>query len=148
CLDLPPEIVQHVPVFLGRKASTVYREIEDAAIARLSSDATVSAANVLTELLRLQQAAGGWVTTDDGRTVQVGTEKLDALMDLLVGLHWNARRKRVVFCRGGPVIRASLAACEMAGIAAAGLYGETKERGELARRFQEEADPPVMVIHS
>src|SRR5690606_14276085 len=92
CLDLPPEIVQHVPVSLGRKASTVYREIEEAAIARLSSDATVSAANVLTELLRLQQVAGGWVTTDDGRTVQVGTEKLDALMDLLEDLLAHEQR--------------------------------------------------------
>jgi len=146
CLDLPPEIVQHVPVSLGRKGSTVYWEIEEAAIARLSSDATVSATNILTELLRLQQVAGGWVTTDDGRTVQVGTEKLDALMDLLEDLLSHQARKVIVFCRFVPEIWAILAACEKAGIAAEGLYGETKDRGELVRRFQEEAEPRVMVI--
>ena len=146
CLDLPPEIVQHVPVSLGRKASTVYQEIEEAAIARLSSDATVSAANILTELLRLQQVAGGWVTTDDGRTVQVGTEKLDALMDLLEDLLAHEQRKVIVFCRFVPEIRAILDACQKAGIAAEGLFGETRDRGELVRRFQEEAEPRVMVI--
>src|SRR5690606_19072856 len=114
--------------------------------ARLSSDATVSAANVLTELLRLQQVAGGWVTTDDGRTVQVGTEKLDACMDLLEDLLAHADRKITVFCRFVPEIRAVLDACRKAGIAAEGLYGETKERGELVRRFQEEAEPRVLVI--
>src|SRR5690606_8744326 len=146
CLDLPPEIVQHVPVSLGRQASTVYREIEEAAIARLSSDATVSAANVLTELLRLQQVAGGWVTTDDGRTVQVGTEKLDALMDLLEDLLSHQERKVIVFCRFVPEIRAILAACEKVGIQAGGLDGEARDRGELVRRFQEEPEPRVMVI--
>lgn len=146
CLDLPPEIVQHVPVSLGWKASTVYREIEDAAIARLSSDATVSATNVLTELLRLQQVAGGWVNTDDGKTVQVGTEKLDALMDLLEDLLAHEQRKVIVFCRFVPEIRAILAVCEKAGIPAEGLYGETRDRGELVRRFQDEAEPRVMVI--
>lgn len=146
CLDLPPEVYTSIPVSLDRKASTVYREIEVAAVARLSSGATVSAANVLTEILRLQQVTGGWVTTDEGQTVQVGTEKLDALMDLLEDLLSHQERKVIVFCRFVPEIRAILAACEKAGIAAEGFYGETKDRGELVRRFQEEVEPRVMVI--
>src|SRR5690606_28949808 len=89
---------------------------------------------------------GGWVNTDGGETVQVGTEKLDALMDLLEDLLSNEQRKVVVFCRFVPEIKAILDACQKAGIAAEGLYGETKERGELVRRFQEEADPRVMGI--
>src|SRR5690606_18514840 len=32
------------------------------------------------------------------------------------------------------------------GIVAEGIYGETKERAELVRRFQDEAEPRVMVI--
>src|SRR5690606_21433780 len=118
CLDLPPEVYTNIPVSLGRKAGTVYREIEEAAIARLSSDATVSAANGLTELLRLQQVAGGFVTTDEGAIVQVGTEKLDALMDLLEDLLAHEQRKVIVFCRFVPEIRAILDACQKAGIAA------------------------------
>src|SRR5690606_25117833 len=86
CLDLPPEVYTDIPVQLGRRARSIYREHEEQAVARLSAEAAVSAPNILTELLRLQQVAGGWVTTDDGRTVQVGTEKLDALMDLLEDL--------------------------------------------------------------
>src|SRR5690606_9821935 len=124
----------------------IYRELEAQAVARLSAESSISASNVLTELLRLQQVAGGWVTTDEGQTVQVGTEKLDALMDLLEDLLSNAQRKVIVFCRFVPEIRAILAACVKAGIAAEGLYGATRDRGELVRRFQEEADPRVMVI--
>lgn len=146
CLDLPPEVYTDIPVQLGPRARSIYRELEEQAVARLSAEAAVSAPNVLTELLRLQQVTGGWVNTDDGQTVQVGTEKLDALMDLLEDLLSNEQRKVVVFCRFVPEIRAILAACEKAGIAAEGLFGETRDRGELVRRFQEEAEPRVMVI--
>nr|PZN59301.1 MAG: hypothetical protein DIU58_18115 [Sphaerobacter thermophilus] len=146
CLDLPPEVYTDIPVQLGPRARAIYRELEAQAVARLSAESSISASNVLTELLRLQQVAGGWVTTDDGRTVQVGNEKLDALMDLLEDLLSNAQRKVTVFCRFVPEIRAILAACEKAGIAAEGLYGATRDRGELVRRFQEEAEPRVMVI--
>src|SRR5690606_5495206 len=146
CLDLPPEIVQNVPVTLGRKARTIYHEIERDAVARLAGEETVSTANILTELLRLQQVAGGFVTTDDGAVVQVGTDKLDALMDLLEDLLSNEQRKVVVFCRFVPEIKAILSACQNAGVSAEGLYGETKDRGELVRRFKEEPEPRVMVI--
>lgn len=146
CLDLPPEVYTDIPVVLGPRVRGIYREIEQEAIARLSSESSVSAINVLTELLRLQQVVGGHVTTDDGDTVQVGTEKLDALMDLLEDLLSHGQRKAVVFCRFVPEIRAILDACRKAGVSAEGLYGETKERGELVRRFQEEAEPRVLVI--
>lgn len=146
CLDLPPEVYTDIPVQLGSKARYVYRELEAQAVARLTADASVTAPNILTELLRLQQVAGGWVTTDDGRTVQVGTEKLDALMDLLEDLLSNEQRKVVVFCRFVPEIKAILDACQKVGIPAEGLFGETRDRGELVRRFQEEAEPRVMVI--
>jgi len=146
CLDLPPEVYTDIPVQLGPRAGSIYRELEEQAVARLSAEAAVSAPNVLTELLRLQQVTGGWVNTDDGQTVQVGTEKLDALMDLLEDLLSNEQRKVIVFCRFVPEIRAILAACEKVGIQAEGLYGETKDRGELVRRFQEEPEPRVMVI--
>src|SRR5690606_18756365 len=145
-LDLPPEVYTDIPVQLGPRARAIYRELEEQAVARLSAEAAVSAPNVLTGLLRLQQVTGGRVNTDDGQTVQVGTEKLDAIMDLLEDLLPHERRKVRVFCRFVPEIRAILAACDKAGLAAEGLYGETKDRGELVRRFQEAAEPRLMVI--
>src|SRR5690606_288469 len=145
CLDLPPEIPQNVPVTLGPRARTVYREIEEQALAMLD-DGAVSTPNILTQLLRLQQVTGGHVNTDTGATVQVGTEKLEACMDLLEDLLSHEARKVVIFCRFVPEIKAILSACQKAGIAAEGLYGETKERGELVRRFQEDPEPRVMVI--
>src|SRR5690606_22866094 len=127
CLDLPPEIPQNVPVTLGSRARTVYREIEEQALAMLDGGA-VSTPNILTQLLRLQQVTGGHVNTDTGATVQVGTEKLEACMDLVEDLLSHDARKVVIFCRLIPEIKAILSACQKAGIAAEGLYGETKER--------------------
>src|SRR5690606_2867611 len=116
CLDLPPEVYTDIPVQLGPRARAIYRELEAQAVARLSAESSISASNVLTELLRLQQVAGGWVTTDEGQTVQVGTEKLDALMDLLEDLLSNEQRKVVIFCRFVSEIKAILSACQKAGI--------------------------------
>src|SRR5690606_3638805 len=45
-----------------------------------------------------------------------------------------------------PEIKAILDACQKVGIPAEGLYGETRDRGELVRRFQEGSEPRVMVI--
>jgi SNF2 family DNA or RNA helicase len=56
----------------------------------------VVADNALVKLLRLQQITSGHVKTDDGRTVEVGTAKADALVDLLSDI--PVGEPVVVFC--------------------------------------------------
>jgi SNF2 family DNA or RNA helicase len=146
CLDLPPEVSQTVSVGLGAAARRLYDTLKRDAIAELESRDTVTAVNVLTEILRLQQITGGFVGTDQGGVSAVGTEKLDACCDLLTDLVADERRKVVVFCRFLPEIAALSARIEASGIPCGTLSGETKERGELVRRFQEEDSPRVLVI--
>lgn len=99
CLDLPPKVYQTIPVELGKKARKVYDELRKESLAKLESGGEVTAENILTEILRLLQVAGGYVGVDhpDGsRTVEyVGDNaKLDALLDLLE----DVEGKAIIFC--------------------------------------------------
>jgi len=95
-LDLPP--VQHVeiPVTLEAKTRRVYDALEDDFWAAVESG-EVTAGNALVQLLRLQQCSGGYVRTDDGIDQELGSEKADALADILEDLPND--EPLVVFCR-------------------------------------------------
>lgn len=59
---------------------------------------TVTAANALSKLLRLQQITSGYLPVDDGERIeQIGTEKRDELADILEDL--DMREPIVVFAR-------------------------------------------------
>jgi SNF2 family DNA or RNA helicase len=146
CLDLPPELYQRVPVTLVGPSRRFYDELRRDAIATLDGLPVVTAVNVLAEILRLQQITGGFLGTDDRRTLQVGTEKLDACCDLLKDLLSDARRKVVVFCRFVAEIEALSQRLSELGIATACLFGRTRERGEVVRAFQEGVQPRVLIV--
>ena len=81
-LQLPAPLESPVPLTIGREHG-VYQALKQDLIAYLDSGETVTAAHVLTKLLRLQQITSGFVTNDEGRTEPVGTTKLDACCDLV-----------------------------------------------------------------
>lgn len=60
-------------------------------------DGTVTAANALVKLLRLQQVTSGYVKDDDGEEHQIGTDKIDLLRDVLEDL--PAKEPIVIFAR-------------------------------------------------
>jgi SNF2 family DNA or RNA helicase len=84
-LDLPPVTEQIIPVELGAKGRRAYRQMEREFYAEVESG-TVTAANALSRLLRLQQITSGVLPLDDGGEEQVDTAKFDALADLLEDL--------------------------------------------------------------
>jgi SNF2 family DNA or RNA helicase len=97
-LDLPP--FQHIerPIVLGTTARRHYRNLEEEFITELESG-VVTADNALVKLLRLQQATSGYLPVPDSHvTEEIGTEKADALEDILDGLD-AADLPVVVFCR-------------------------------------------------
>lgn len=81
-LSLPS--AQHVklPVTLPSKALSIYRALEDEFLAEVDAG-TITAANAMVKLLRLQQVTGGATKTEDGRTAEIHREKESALSDLL-----------------------------------------------------------------
>jgi SNF2 family DNA or RNA helicase len=60
-----------------------YKQMKDNAVTFLERGDMVTAQNVLTQILRLQQICSGFVKTDDGSVEKFPTNKLDELMALL-----------------------------------------------------------------
>lgn len=143
--DMPPEVEAIRYCELEPGAARAYRELEQESATDLGNQSTVTADNVLTRLLRLQQVAGGFVTDDDRNDRQVSTAKLDLLAEVLdEALAGDPERKVVVFARFLPeldAIRRLLARLDLPHVT---IQGGTKDRGEVIRRFRE--DPSVRVF--
>jgi len=137
-LDLPETTDVTIPVALSEGERRVYDQLARESVAELGCG-EVSVTNVLTRLLRLQQVASGSVPSDDGTVADVGSSKVDAAVELVE----DAAGKVVVFCRFRSEI--DHIAARIPG--ALTLTGDTpqSERGELVRRFQEDADARVLV---
>lgn len=130
-LDLPDAIHETVPVVLSSKTLRFYRELEREMTAGIEAG-TVTAANALTKLLRLQQATGGYATLDGGGVVAIdGTPaKRHALEEWLSDL--PVSEPIVVFCK----FRADLEDVEAAARATGRTYAEVSGSRKDLERWQ------------
>lgn len=91
-----PELVNSTREFeLGPKSRKAYRELETELVTLIDSE-EITADNALVKLLRLQQITSGSMMVDD-RQVDFGTEKADALNDILEDIAKD--EPVVVYCR-------------------------------------------------
>ena len=81
CFDMEPDDVQEIPIKLSRSAR-VYDDMAERMVSYIRQH-TAEASIPLVKVLRLAQITGGHVTTDKGQSIVVGTEKIDATMDLM-----------------------------------------------------------------
>lgn len=93
-LKLPDKTFEVVTVQLSEESRKIYKGMTDNLAAEIG-DQVVSARVVLTKMLRLQQITSGFIKTDEGNIIDIGSEKLECLSDLLDGLD----EKVVVWCR-------------------------------------------------
>jgi SNF2 family DNA or RNA helicase len=126
-LDLPAAMHETIPVELSSKVQRFYRSLELEMVAEIEAG-TVTAANALTKLLRLQQATGGYARLDGGATVTpidgVPAKRLtlqDRLEDLPV------TEPVVVFCRFRSDLDDVAAAARELGREYAEVSGERKD---------------------
>lgn len=117
-LDLPE--VQHIDLTaeLPSKAARAYRALEQEMIAEVEGG-TITVANGLVKLLRLQQMTSGYAVTEGGDLVQIDDGKQRLLSELLVDIDTSADPV-VVFCRFREDLRRIEETCEKLGRA----YGE------------------------
>lgn len=97
CLDLPPKVYQRIVVELTPEQRRLYDQMESQMEADLGEH-RVTAAIVLTKMLRLAQITGGFLPTpDQARPIPIpgGNPKLAALLDLIEDLPG----KVIVWCR-------------------------------------------------
>jgi SNF2 family DNA or RNA helicase len=126
-LDLPPatDVTYHCE--LTGEAARIYRDLEEDFVARVK-DGTVTAANAMVKLLRLQQITGGCVPTDDDTIVRVDSSKQKLLADVLEDI--GNDEPVAVFCRFIADLLAVHEACEQLGLTSMELSGK---RDELKR---------------
>ena len=81
CLDLPDKnyTVRYVDMTLEQVR--MYKDIQKEAMVLLDNGDIVTAMQVMTQLLRLQQILSGHLKTDDGDMVEVDTNRIHALLE-------------------------------------------------------------------
>tara|TARA_A100001391_G_scaffold193212_1_gene168183 strand:+ start:983 stop:2434 length:1452 start_codon:yes stop_codon:yes gene_type:complete len=136
CLDLPDKIYQRREVELTPEQKKVYKELKDYAIAELDSHEIVSVTSILTQILRLHQVVCGFVKHDNGEEVEVKSNRLNELIDILQ----EVQGKTIIWANYQYDIKRILKTLqEITGTeSVATYYGETpdEERQEIIRRFQ------------
>ncbi|MGH3834122.1 MAG: SNF2-related protein [Pseudonocardiaceae bacterium] len=103
CFDLPPSDVQRVPVGLMQSAR-VYDDMAEHMVAEIASQ-TAEASYPIVKILRLCQITGGFVTSDEGKIIRVGSEKLLTLDPILDNCMDN-QEKVIIVARFKPELDA------------------------------------------
>ena len=87
CLDLPEKLYQQVAVPMTTTQSKLYRTMKDLYISQLdeqeNSTGVVTATNVLTLMMKLQQIATGFIIDDEGIEHEVSNNRIEKLLTLL-----------------------------------------------------------------
>jgi SNF2 family DNA or RNA helicase len=141
-LDLPLATEVTYYCALAGEAARIYRDLDEDFVARVK-DGTVTAANAMVKILRLQQVTGGCVPTDDGEGHRIDSSKLKLLADTLedIGLDEPV----VVFGRFHKDLDAVHEVCAEAGLKSLELSGR---RDELKRWQAGEAQVLAVQIES
>lgn len=128
-LDLPPITYDDVAAELSAAEARLYREVETEFCSVVEAG-TVTVANALVQLLRLQQICGGYVRFDDEATARKIAEtpaKAAALADMLEDLPRD--EPVVIFCR----FRSDIEACKAVCVSLGRSWGELSgDRNDLA----------------
>lgn len=117
--DLPSEQELTQSTTLKPEAMRIYKSLEREMIAEIEGE-TITAANAMVKMLRLQQLTGGSLPTDDGKYHQVDDGKKLLLADVVEDL---GDKPVVIFCRFRADIDAAHEACKEAGAASMELSG-------------------------
>ena len=137
-LDLPLQTHVTYHCALSSEAQRIYRDLEEDFIAEVK-DGTVTAANAMVKLLRLQQVVGGWAKTDDGQLHRVDSAKQNLLKDTLEDI--GSSEPVVVFCRFHADMDAVHAVCRNLGYLSLELSG----RHDDLKRWQD-GDSQVLAV--
>jgi SNF2 family DNA or RNA helicase len=82
CLDLKPKVRQKRYIELEGDSKKIYDRLRTSALA-IVEDSTISFSNKLTEIIKLHQVCNGFTKNDDGEIMQLHTQKIKALDEIL-----------------------------------------------------------------
>lgn len=148
CLDLPEQTFETRYIEFDKKTRRMYAELKKKMVLELENGDKITAANVVTKLLRLQQLTGGFLQPDDeAEPRHVNSGKLDALADILEDYVLAAGKKLVVFCRFRSEIKLITDLLKDKGIIYRAIWGDIpqKDRGCFVEDFQTKEDVKVFL---
>lgn len=137
CLDLPETINQFVYADLEAETKKLYQTLRKEAIIKFSETEQVTAPIVLTELLRLQQITGGFISTGENSYKQVSQAKLQVAKELLEEIK-ETNKKVVIFARFIPEVEALAKIAQDLGMSTFALTGQAsmEARQQALKDFQ------------
>lgn len=148
CLDLPQQTFEKRYVRFSHEERRLYDQVQKSSITELEGGNSVTAATVLTKILRLMQLTGGHIKFDDADDArQIGTAKLDALADILEDYVLETGKKLVIFARFRPEIAAIEKLLQKKRIQYGSIYGDVcmEYRGKIVDDFQQNPETQVFV---
>ena len=83
CLDLPSKIYIQRDVSLSDDQARIYGDLKEYALAHIEDQEFMTATNVMTQLLRMQQVLSGHTKSDNGEMFEIKDNRLDELMNCL-----------------------------------------------------------------
>lgn len=141
-LTLPEAIHTDIAVTLSPRARKYYGQIEEDMVAVLETGETVSAANTLVVVSKLQQATSGFATTSEGQLVPIDpvcNPKVNALREWLECL--PQAEPVVIFCK----FIADIDACTKAAVETGRTVAELSGRKKMLDAWQR-GDTTVLVV--
>ena len=136
CLDLPEKLYTRRDVSLTDQQRRIYNEIKEFALAEISETEFMTATNVMTQLLRLQQVLSGHTKSDGGALVEIPDNRLEELLRCVE----ETSGKIIIWSRFRYDIRRITEALVTAygPTSTVSFYGDTSDDGRVkaVRRFQ------------
>jgi SNF2 family DNA or RNA helicase len=139
-IELPEAIHETRTCVLEPSALKIYKELEHDCFTALREDTTITPANALTKLLRLQQVTSGVVKDDDGVLQEVSKAKGELLADIMEDL--PTHEPVVVFARFQADLDTIRRVCEEQGR----KYGELSGRARDGLTSDSTMSPDIDVI--
>ena len=98
CLDLPEKLYQTVEVQMHKEQELLYKQMKELYVARLgeqeSATGMVTAQNILTVMMKLQQIVSGFLIDDENVIHELPNNRLQALDDIVSGFTGKA----IIWC--------------------------------------------------
>lgn len=141
CLDLPPRNYEVIHVDLTDDQKRMYGQLKDSFITEFK-EKVVTAPMMLTRLMRFSQITAGFYKDIEGK--EHSYEK-NPKQDWLIEWLKDHRYKTVVFVRFIKELKDLEAALQRSGINFVSVYGETRERIDLVKSFNDRPDIQVFI---
>ena len=137
CLDLPDKVYTKREVELSDEQKEAYKDMKANAMSVLKGQ-SMTAVNVLTQLIRLHQITCGHMKTDAGHTIDLHSSRIDELMQILgettgKGIIWAN------YIHDIEKIEANIALSDFGAASLCTYYGATPsdKRQECINKFQD-----------